>query len=124
MSRFNKYIEEECDGTGKRKRDGTGDGKRKGKRDGTGDGKGDKKRKGKDEDIDESLNETTSNINDVAYAMTRAIMGNKDEATKTLNKLLPLEEAQFQPGREYNKAFANLMSDIRKSINKSLNHLK
>ena len=110
MSRFNKYIEEECDGTGKRKRDGTGDKKR---------------RKGRDEDnIDESLNETTSNINDVAYAMTRAIMGNKDEATKTLSKLLPLKQAKFQPGDEYNKAFESLTSDIKKAINKSLSHLK
>lgn len=113
MSRFNKYIEEECDGTGKRKRDGKGDGTGKRKRDG----------KGKDK-VDESINEMTSNINEVADAMTRAIMGNKDEATKALSRMLPLKQAKFQPGEEYNKAFEGLMKDIRKAINKSLSHLK
>jgi hypothetical protein len=71
-----------------------------------------------------SLNEKTSNVNDVAYAMVRAIMGDKDEATKTLAKLLPLDQAKFQPGSEYNKAFGTLFNDFKKAIDKALKAAK
>ena len=70
------------------------------------------------------LNEVTSNIKDVAHDMARLIMGDKDIALKSLNKSLPLEQATFQPGPEYNKAFTQLFKDIESAIIKALRAAK
>jgi len=69
----------------------------------------------------EYLNESTSNINDIASSMARLIMGNKDTEVKYLKKALPLKQADFEPGAEYNKAFNQLYTDINKAIKKALN---
>jgi hypothetical protein len=75
------------------------------------------------EHLDE-MNEATSNIRDVADDMTRLIMGDKDMALKNLKKSLPLNQATFDAGKEYNKAFTDLRSDIAAAIKIALKAAK
>jgi len=76
------------------------------------------------EKIDLKLNESSSNVNGVADAMTRAIMGEKRIAISQLEKLLPLEYSTFGDIKDYNKVYGILFNDIKKAINKSLKSAK
>lgn len=66
------------------------------------------------------LTEETSDIKKVAELMTMQIMGNTKRAAKSLEKMLPLKQADFAPGKEYNNAFGQLYTDIDKAIRKAL----
>jgi len=104
MSRFHKFVDEKCMGAY------TSD--------------ADKKKKKKKKMDEYGLNEKTSNIDDVADNMARLIMGSKDDAINSLKKSLPLTQATFEPGEEYNKAFIELRKNIMMAIKKSLKAAK
>lgn len=70
------------------------------------------------------MNEATSNVLEVADEMVRLIMGDKDSATAKLKKMLPLKQATFEGGDEYNKAFATLRKDFAAAIKKALKAAK
>jgi hypothetical protein len=72
----------------------------------------------------EKLNEITSNTQEVAGWMARLIMADKDMATKKLSSLLPLKQATFEPGKEWNDAFGTLVGDIERAIKKALKAAK
>lgn len=66
-----------------------------------------------------NMNEETSDINNVAGQMVRLIMGNKDTATAKLKRILPMKQANFYPGVEYNKAFTEMQKTIAAAIKKA-----
>lgn len=72
----------------------------------------------------DNLNEMTSDTQEVAGWMARLIMADKDMATKKLQKLLPLKQASFEPGKEWNDAFGTLVGEINRAIQKALKAAK
>lgn len=72
----------------------------------------------------DDINEMTSDTQEVAGWMARLIMADKDMAAKNLQKLLPLKQATFEPGKEWNDAFGALVGDINRAIKKALKAAK
>jgi hypothetical protein len=82
------------------------------------------KKKKKKKKVEEGLNEASSNVHGVADNFARLIMGDMNVAFRNLKKSLPLDQATFQPGKEYNDAFIKLVGDFEMAINKALKAAK
>jgi hypothetical protein len=75
-------------------------------------------------DYKPKVNEASSNIYGVADSFARLIMGDVNMALANLKKSLPLNQATFEPGNEYNNAFIKLVGDFEVAIKKALKAAK